>query len=70
MLVDAIDRLKTRGVLRTDADSGALAGGLLAALQGGYLLAKTAPDVNLMRVAVDMAIEQVRAFSAQANSQN
>jgi TetR/AcrR family transcriptional repressor of nem operon len=64
LLVDAIDRLKTRGVLRADADSRALASGLLAALQGGYLLAKTARDVNLMRVAVDMAIAQVRAFAA------
>jgi AcrR family transcriptional regulator len=66
LLVDAIDRLKTRGVLRADADSRALASGLLAALQGGYLLAKTARDVNLMRVAVDMAIAHVRAFSAES----
>jgi TetR/AcrR family transcriptional repressor of nem operon len=68
LLVDAIDRLKTRGVLRVDADSRALASGLLAALQGGYLLAKTARDVNLMRVAVDMAIAQVRAFAAESVS--
>jgi TetR/AcrR family transcriptional repressor of nem operon len=68
LLVDAIDRLKTRGVLRADADSRALASGLLAALQGGYLLAKTARDVNLMRVAVDMAIAQVRAFAAESVS--
>ncbi|WP_209438677.1 TetR/AcrR family transcriptional regulator [Pseudoclavibacter helvolus] len=70
MLVDAIDRLRTLGVLRADADSRALASGLLAALQGGYLLAKTARDVNLMRVALDMAIAQVRAFSVESNSQN
>jgi len=63
LLVDAMDRLRTRGVLRADADSRALASGLLAALQGGYLLAKTARDVNLMKVAVDMAIAQVRAFA-------
>jgi AcrR family transcriptional regulator len=65
MLIDAIDRLRERGVLRADADSRALASGLLAALQGGYLLAKTARDVNLMRVAVDMAIAQIRAFSVE-----
>ena len=70
MLVDAIDRLRTLGVLRADADSRALASGLLASLQGGYLLAKTARDVNLMRVALDMAIAQVRAFSVESNSQN
>ena len=70
MLIDAIDRLRTIGILRADADSRALASGLLAALQGGYLLAKTARDVNLMRVALDMAIAQVRAFSVESNSQN
>ena len=56
MIIDAIDRLRANGVLTQDADPRALASGLLAALQGGYLLAKTARDVNLMRVAVDMAI--------------
>lgn len=63
IIVDTIDRLQTRGVLREDADPRALASGLLVALQGGYLLAKTSRDVNLMRVAVDMAIAQIRAFS-------
>lgn len=70
LLIDAIDRLRVRGVLRSDADSRVLASGLLAALQGGYLLAKTARDVNLMRVAVDMAIAQIRAFSTESDSQN
>jgi AcrR family transcriptional regulator len=70
LLIDAMDRLRSRGVLRPDADSRALASGLLAALQGGYLLAKTARDVNLMRVAVDMAIAQIRAFSTESDSQN
>ena len=70
LLVDAIDRLRTRGILRADADSRALATGLLAALQGGYLLAKTARDLNLMRVAVDMAIGQIRAFTTDSVSPN
>lgn len=67
IIVDTIDRLKTRGVLREDADPRALASGLLAALQGGYLLAKTSRDVSLMRVAVDMAIAQIRAFSTASD---
>ncbi len=67
IIVDTIDRLKTRGVLREDADPRALASGLLAALQGGYLLAKTSRDVNLMRVAVDMAIAQIRAFATASD---
>ena len=69
MIIDAIDRLRTGGVLREDADSRALASGLLAALQGGYLLANTARDVSLMRLAVDMAIAQVRAFSTESDAQ-
>jgi AcrR family transcriptional regulator len=67
IIVDTIDRLKARGVLRGDADPRTLASGLLAALQGGYLLAKTSRDVNLMRVAVDMAIAQIRAFSTASD---
>ena len=65
MLTDAITAMKDRGVLREDADARALASGLLAALQGGYLLAQTARDVYPMRVALDMAIAHVRTFSAE-----
>ena len=45
-----------------------MATGLLAALQGGYLLAKTARDVRPMRVVLDMAIAQVRAYSTESGS--
>lgn len=65
LLIDAIDGLKQRNVLRADADSRALATGLLGALQGGYLLAKTARDVRPMRVVLDMAIGQVRAYAME-----
>ena len=64
LLTDTMTTLKDRGVLREDADARALAGGLLAALQGGYLLAQTARDVGPMRVALDMAIAHVRTFAA------
>lgn len=63
LLTAALDRLKSHGVISADADSRALANGLLAAVQGGYLLAKTFRDVQPMRVALDMAIAQVRMFS-------
>lgn len=69
MLIEAIERLKALGVLRSDAESRALASGLLAALQGGYLLAKTTRDVNLMRVAVDMAIAHLRSFTIEEDSE-
>lgn len=64
LLMDALDRLKSRGVIRADADSRALAIGLLAAVQGGYLLAKTFRDVQPMRVSLDTSIAQVRMFSS------
>lgn len=67
LLVGAIDRLRILRVLRPDADSLVLASGLLAALQGGYLLAKTARDVNLMRIAINMAIAQVRMYAMESD---
>ena len=68
LLTDAIEELKKRGVLTPSAEAHALATGLLAALQGGYLLAKTARDVRPMRVVLDMAIAQVRGYSTESNS--
>ena len=68
MLIDAVERLKTRGVLRSDADSRALASGLLSALQGGYLLAKASRDVYPMRAALDMAIAQLGAYATETDS--
>ncbi|MFJ9539282.1 TetR/AcrR family transcriptional regulator [Streptomyces sp. NPDC101225] len=59
-------RMKDSGVLRADADAGELATGLMAALQGGYLLAQTAQDVKPMRIALDMAIGHVKAYAAPA----
>ena len=35
----------------------------MAALQGGYLLARTARDVAPMKVALDMALEHVTSFA-------
>ena len=68
LITDTLTAMKNRGVLREDADARALANGLLAALQGGYVLAQTARDVYPMRVALDMAIAQVRTFAAEAPS--
>jgi len=65
LLVDAMDELKRRDVLRPDADSRAMASGLLAAVQGGYLLAKTARNVRPMQAALEMAIALVRAHTTE-----
>jgi TetR/AcrR family transcriptional repressor of nem operon len=64
LLAAAIARMRASGTLRPEADPDALATGLMAALQGGYLLAQTTRDVEPMRIALDMAIAHVRAFAS------
>jgi AcrR family transcriptional regulator len=66
LLEAGLVRMKDSGVLRADADAKELATGLMAALQGGYLLARTAQDVTPMRIALDMAIAHVRAYAVPA----
>jgi AcrR family transcriptional regulator len=63
LLEAGLARMKDSGVLRADVDAGELATGLMAALQGGYLLAQTARDVKPMRIALDMAIDHVKAHA-------
>jgi hypothetical protein len=54
--------MQDSGRLRADVDAADLATGLIAALQGGYLLAQTARDVRPMEVALDMALDHVRSL--------
>jgi TetR/AcrR family transcriptional repressor of nem operon len=62
LLADGLRRMQDGGKLDPDADADALATGLIAALQGGYLLAQTARDVRPMEVALDMALDHVRTL--------
>ena len=64
LLVDGLERMRAKGILTSDADPDDLATGIMAALQGGYLLAQTAHDSDPMAVALDMAIEHVKTFAA------
>jgi TetR/AcrR family transcriptional regulator, transcriptional repressor for nem operon len=64
LLVDGFERMRTSGVLRDDVDPQKLAVGMMAALQGGYLLAQAARDATPMAVALDMAIEHVKSLAA------
>ncbi|MGP4089468.1 TetR/AcrR family transcriptional regulator [Streptomyces sp. KR55] len=70
LLEAGLERMKDSGVLSADADAGELATGLMAALQGGYLLAQTAQDVKPMRIALDMAIGHVKAYAVPAEDGN
>ncbi|MEV4534508.1 TetR/AcrR family transcriptional regulator [Asanoa sp. NPDC049518] len=62
LISDGLHRMRESGALRQDADPEKLATGLMAALQGGYLLANAAHDVGPMEVALDMALEHIRSF--------
>jgi AcrR family transcriptional regulator len=64
LLADGFERMRTSGVLRDDADPEKLAVGMMAALQGGYLLAQAAHDTTPMAVALNMAIEHVKSLAA------
>jgi AcrR family transcriptional regulator len=65
LLAAGLRRMQAKGTLSLDADPGRLAIGLMAALQGGYLLASTAHNVRPMEIALDLALWQVRAYLTQ-----
>jgi TetR/AcrR family transcriptional repressor of nem operon len=64
-----LDRMRDRGRLRIDADPAQLTNLLLAAFQGGMLLAQIARDITPLRDALTAAIDHVQSFEAtQASS--
>ena len=64
LIAAGLERMQAKGALKPDADPGQLAIGLMAALQGGYLLANTAHDVRPMEVAIDQALEHLESYLA------
>jgi TetR/AcrR family transcriptional regulator, transcriptional repressor for nem operon len=63
MLAAALQRMRDRGALNAEIDAPALATGLLAAVEGGYLLSQTAHDPRLMQTALNAAIGHVKSFA-------
>ncbi len=57
----ALTRLRDSGSISMDADLDALTTNLLAAIQGGLLLAKTSRDAGRLRTVLDGAILQLRS---------
>ncbi len=57
-------RMVDGGVLRADANPDELAIGLLASIQGGVLLAKTARNTRPLEIALDSAIAYLKSFAA------
>jgi TetR/AcrR family transcriptional regulator, transcriptional repressor for nem operon len=64
LLADALERMRQRGELRTDAAPAALATGLLASVEGGMVLSQARKDMASVRTAVDAGLAQVRAYLA------
>jgi AcrR family transcriptional regulator len=63
-LAAGLDRMLTRGELRPEADPVALASALLAAVQGGLLLACVTRDARPLQSALDAAVEHVATLAA------
>jgi AcrR family transcriptional regulator len=61
---DLVRRFQKAGLIPPTADVDQLATGLLAAVQGGYLLAQTARDVAPMAAAIDMGIDHLQLLSS------
>jgi len=64
LLHHALERLRTSGMLRAEADPERLAMATLASLQGGLLMSKAFQDECSLTVALDAAIDYLRTFAA------
>lgn len=64
LIAAGLKRMQDKGALKPDADPRQLAIGLMAALQGGYLLSNTAHDVRPMEIAIDLALEHLKSYLA------
>lgn len=62
---DLLRRFQKAGLIPQEADVSQLATGMLAAVQGGYLLAQTARDVTPMASAIDMAIAHLQMLNSE-----
>jgi TetR/AcrR family transcriptional regulator, transcriptional repressor for nem operon len=69
LLAAGLERMRQNGTLREDADPDELATGIMAALQGGYLLAQTERSTEPMGIALDMAIAHLRALAPDGGGQ-
>jgi TetR/AcrR family transcriptional repressor of nem operon len=62
LFADALERMRERGELRTDAPSTVLATALLASIEGGMALSQTRKDPASLRIAVESGLAQVRTY--------
>jgi hypothetical protein len=55
--------MKNAGLLRDDADPGALATAVLAGLQGGLLLCQLRRNTQPLEISLDAALDRIRSFA-------
>lgn len=60
LIAAGLTRMQDNGTLRPEAKPADLAVGLIAALQGGYLLAQADHDATAMATALDMALSYIK----------
>lgn len=63
LLAGVLQRLQDGGTLPADVSIDQLATGLVAALQGGYMLAQTERDVTPMATSLDMVLAHIESLS-------
>lgn len=62
LLAAGLRRMQAKGTLSPDADAGQQAVALMAAVQGGYLLASAAHDIRPMEIALDLALAHLKSY--------
>ena len=65
LLAGVLQRIQDDGGLPPDVSVDQLATGLMAALQGGYMLAQTARDIAPMATSIDMALAHIESLSGR-----
>jgi TetR/AcrR family transcriptional regulator, transcriptional repressor for nem operon len=63
LLARVLRRLQDDGALPAEVSVDQLATGLMAAVQGGYMLAQTERDVTPMATSIDMALAHIESLS-------
>lgn len=63
LLAEALRRVQAAGAIPPDVSAADLATGLMAALQGGYVLAQTVHDVTPMATSIDMALAYIESLA-------
>jgi AcrR family transcriptional regulator len=65
LIAAGLRRMQAKGTLKPNADPHELAVGLMAAVQGGYLLANTAHAIRPMEISIDLALEHLTSYLAE-----